>query len=402
MPEPQGWTRVTEPSGWKLVESAKPAAPQGPQEGTGLNQKLVNALRLISPIGGIEKIVGHPKESLAALGAMAAVPLTGGTSLLPMIAAAGLGGAGGAGLGMIADAATRGRGPTSAAGVASEMATQGAQQAGMELGGGIAGKGLQLAGKGLYRAAALPIAKMGKYGNLIEKGLENAVPISKGGLRKAEGIATEAKVAKDAALARADRGVSLRTKSITADAGGQLARRSEAIADTGAASPQGAWDEMLGNMERRNPGLTPTKADTIKGTFDDQLGGAYKKLRMKEELTPNEMYNLESSQAYGRALSDVVPGFKDLNRSKMDAEGLRQMVNRRVNPTAGGGNQGLENALTMLGGIKAIPARLAMLPPVLSRGAIATYKTGKGVAEQGANALRAAILAALGVNEQGQ
>lgn len=323
-------------------------------------------------------------------------PVTGGMSMLPAMAAEGAISAGGALAGHGVKAAATQTVP-SLSDVSQDVMGQGA----MGMAGPLAGGAMKLVGKGLYRAAALPLAKMAKYGNLIEQGLENAVPVSKSGVAKAGRIAGEAKAAKDTALNAADQKVALRMKSITSDTGAKLARKGEAIADTGSVSPQAGWDDKMATMESRNPYPSPSKADAIKGTFDDRLGGAYKKQRMREALTPDEMFDMESSHSLGDALSAVVPGFKDLNRAKMDAEGLRQMIVRRTG-NGSGANQGLENAMTMLGGISAIPARIAMLPPVLSRAAIGTYKTGKGVAEYGANTLRAALVAALSQNQDEQ
>jgi hypothetical protein len=335
----------------------------------------------------------HPGTMGAAIAGAAAAPFTGGTSIPAAMAIEGAIGAGGALAGHAVKGAVTGTMPD-----AKDAFSDAAMQGALGMAGPAAGGALKIVGNGLYRAAALPINKLAKYGNLVEKGLENAVPVSKGGLRQAEGLAVDARNAKAAALADADSKVALRMKSITADSGSNLSRQSERIADTGAPTQQDGWDQQLAAMEKRNPYLTPSKADEIKGTFDNQTGGAYKKMRMKEPLTPSEQFDVENGQALSRGLSDVVPNYKDLNRAKMDAEGLRQMIDRRTG-NGSGANQGLENALTMLGGLSAVPARLAMLPPVLSRAAIATYKTGKGVAEYGSNALRAALLEALAGNE---
>jgi hypothetical protein len=66
--------------------------------------------------------IDKPVQSLATIGGLAAAPITGGASLLPAMAASGLGAAGGAGLGSIVNAARGGsNGPQTAKGVAETM-----------------------------------------------------------------------------------------------------------------------------------------------------------------------------------------------------------------------------------------------------------------------------------------
>jgi hypothetical protein len=87
----------------------------------------------LSAVGGYAK--EHPAEAGAIVGGLAAVPFTAGTSAFPAaMAAAGLGGFGGANLGMLTSAALdpNSPAPRTSMGVATEAGKQGAMQAGAE------------------------------------------------------------------------------------------------------------------------------------------------------------------------------------------------------------------------------------------------------------------------------
>jgi hypothetical protein len=108
---------------------------------------------------------------------------------------------------------------------------------------------------------------------------------------------------------------------------------------------------------------------------------------MKEGLNPTEQMNMALSHSSGDAMSTVIPEYKALNKSVMDAEGVRRMIARRLQ-----GNQGLENALTMAVGPAAIPARIAMLPGVASRAGIGAYHAAPAM-RQGTRAALLALMA---------
>lgn len=146
----------------------------------------------------------HPVETGAMAGGIAAVPLTGGASLPAAVAAAGLGGAGGAATGMLVKA-VRGDAdtPQTAGDVLTQMGTQGAIQAATEAGGGLLAKGAELAGRGLYRAALRPAARLTeKYGDLVGAGLDEAAPV--GASRVIRGRLTASKNATTDLAQRAD------------------------------------------------------------------------------------------------------------------------------------------------------------------------------------------------------
>jgi hypothetical protein len=330
----------------------------------------------------------NPAATGAAIATMAAGPIAAPMKLLGRLLTMGAAGTAGALPGAIA------QGDPSAA------LKEGAIAAGTQGVGGMASGALKLAGRGMYRAAALPINKFAKYGDLISEGLDNAVPVSKSGLRKAEGLLAERSATKAAALADADTRMGFRTKGVTADAGMNLQREASKLKKAGLDDPMERFDERLMAYEKANgPGMSASELEATKHTLDDVTGGAHKKIRMREALTPEERYGVEMTAAQGRALQEAIPDYKALNRGKMNAEGLRQMIHRRVAPGGSGGNQGLENAMTMLGGVSALPARIAMLPPVLSRGGIAAHGAGQGL-EQVTPYLSALIAALRGAQEQ--
>lgn len=95
------------------------------------DQLLENAKGIGRTIRGVAKTVwDHPVQAGAIAGGLAAAPLTGGTSIPASMAAAGLGGAGGAGLGMMLGAAKGDPGiPSTPSGVLGTMATEGGYQA---------------------------------------------------------------------------------------------------------------------------------------------------------------------------------------------------------------------------------------------------------------------------------
>lgn len=343
------------------------------------------------------------KENPGATGAMiagaAAAPFTGGLSLGPAMAAEAGIGVGGALAGHGVKAAATRELP-SAGEVGRDVLTQGAIGAG----GPLAGATLRGMGNVLYRGAALPVKQFLKYGNLVQKGLDAGVPISASGLKKVEGMAAEAKAAKASALADADQRVVFRAKAIADDTADALAKDSVAEMRAGNPSPAKQYGARLQRFQAANPDgtLTPSALDSVKATLDNQTGLGYRKIRAKEPLTAAERGKMELSHAASRAEESAIPNYRQLNRDKMDAEGLRRMVDRRINPVAGGGNQGLENAMVIIGGLHSLPARVAMLPQVLSRAAIATDRAGRVVQPHGANAIRAMLATLLTGAQEGQ
>jgi hypothetical protein len=374
---------------YKPPAVAPEAAPEAPGRFAGY-KRLGDAV-----VSAGKTAINHPVQSLAMLGGIAAAPLTGATSIPAAMAATGLGAAGGAGLGSIANALRGGeQGPRTAGDVAKTMATEGGLGAIGEGSGRAVMKGAELAGRGLYRAALLPINQiLGKYGDVVKTGIQEAIPVSKGGAAKATKLRLARSADKADALKLADERVTFRAKGVADDARDVLGVKARELDVAGEGNPSDVFERRLQTFEAKNPdgALTPSRLEGVKRTLDDRNGGAYMKLRKREPLTPKEQARIELTQAASRAQESAIPGYREMNKGIMDASGLERAIQRRT--SGSGGNQGLENAMTMLGGVSALPARIAMLPPVLSRVGMGVHRAGQVPFN---DMLKTALIAALG------
>jgi hypothetical protein len=153
-----------------------PAAPRGPQpkwSEPGGDVVLDNIRGMAALPGKAWNYVkGHPVESAAMAGGLLAVPLTGGASLLPAAAAAGLGGAGGAGLAIAGRQLVTGT-PEAGTDTARTMAAQGATQALAEGGGRLIVKGVRAFGPGLKTGAVSAYERMLKPNKSTVEGLSS-------------------------------------------------------------------------------------------------------------------------------------------------------------------------------------------------------------------------------------
>ena len=368
----------------KLIGSSNTQQP--PQE-RSWTDTAVDALPTIGgAIGGLAGIAGGPLGS---------------------IGGAALGGAGGEGFRQTINA-LRGQGvlrtPTQAAqGIVGQAATQGAADVGGQAIGGV----LRTVGRGLYRAGALPINQVfQKYGDVIKTGIQNRVPVSKGGYEKAGRLVSARTGEKAARITDADTRVSFNTAGVVDDAMREMQPYAERLRKAGLGDPlkgshtePGFASRAQAIVKENAPGLKPSGLEEIKGTIDDTLGPAYQKLRKREMLTPTEKGSMELSQAMSRAQESVVPNYRQMNRGIMDAVGLQKVIGRRT--VGSGGNQGLENALTMAAGPSAIPARLMLIPGVASRAGIASHVVGERPAIF-SNVIRAALLGLMSSHDEPQ
>jgi hypothetical protein len=280
--------------------------------------------------GMLRTVRDHPVESAATVGAMAAVPLTGGASLLPMVAAAGLGGAGGAGVGLIAKAA-RGDAdtPNSAGGVLKTMGEQGATQAAAEGAGGVMGKGLEMAGRGLYRAALRPAAKLTeKYGDLVGAGLKEGAAV--GDSRAVQGKMLTSKAAADALVGQAEAaGKSVPTSAVTdrflplVDKAGTR----EALGNGTGDFNEIAQREAAFNTAHPTGAIGPTRAMELKREADALAGTAQNAVR--RGVATNDMTaQLHDATRSGlkQGLEGIAPGLADQNAETSTMYGLSRAL----------------------------------------------------------------------------
>lgn len=278
--------------------------------------------------------------------------------------------------------------------------TQGATQAAAEGGGRVVGAGLRTMGRGFARAGALPLVEQtSKYGPIGKLIVENRTPVTKAGLEKAGRLKTVAQGAKSDALEQAQlhglRGGQHVPEFVT-DALGKAEPYAEKARRAGMPDPSPDFAARGNAIVKANPEIISLKAaDEIKGTLDDTLGPAYKKLRAREGVSPDERINLELSQAISRAQEAAVPNYRGLNKDIMDKSGLERVIRRRLT----GANQGLENLATAVMGPAAIPARIALMPGVASTAGIGTHMAGEHPAVF-SNAIRAALMALMASHEQ--
>lgn len=359
----------------------------------------------------------HPVESAATAGAIAAVPLTGGTSLLPMAAAAGLGGAGGAGLGLIAKAA-RGDAdtPPTPMGVLTKMGTEGATQAAMEAGGGAVGKGLEMAGRGLYRAAVRPAARLTeKYGDLVGAGLKEGAAV--GDSRAVQGKMLASKGAADSLVASADAaGKTVPASSVT----DQFMPLVNKAANREGLGVMGDLEEIAGREKGFNAAhptgqIGPTRAMELKREADALSGTAQNAVR-RGAATNDMTAQLHDATRSGlkQGLEKIAPGLQEQNANTSTLYGLSRALRSAENSPhrltdilsigaglggAFGGHDSSDSALK--GTASGVAMKALTSPQIQSRLGIGADRMGKVPYAQLA---RLAMLAMMsdGVDEKGK
>lgn len=284
--------------------------------------------------------------------------------------------------------------PDSAGSQLAEIAKRAATESGLQAAGGVAGKTLKAVGRGAYRFALRPQQKaLGKYGQeLIDEGVRRAVPVSAKGLRKVSGLKGKAISEKDAKLALAGQNVSILTKPLADDTARALAPQADELRRAGLGDPSAAWRDQAAEIVANNPkGLTPAELEAIKRTHDNRLGGAFRKLRAREPLTPDEQFGTQFVNTAREAQEAITPGYKAANKEIMTLSGLEGALRNRVEGSAA--NDGLANLGLVFGGLTAAPARIAAMPAVASRAGIAADRAGEATRYALPQAIRAALLA---------
>lgn len=299
---------------------------------------------------GWEFVKSHPTELGAIAGAIAAVPLTGGASLVPAIAAAGLGGAGGAGLGMLAGAAYGAPNiPSTSMGVLKTMGEQGATQAAAEAGGRAIQAGLKAGAGRLYQSVLKPtVAAQREFPDLIRTGLTNAIPVSEWGAEKAGALVGASRdAATQLVTDAAAQPNAARINPRQAVAGITSAVKN--VKDLPVARPQ---LQAIGDYARQylaeHPSAIPldTAQQSVRAT-DRFYDPAYRATmdRGNPVTTGSAAAALGINNETRQLLRQAVPGLAEQNAQTQALEGLRQAVERRAGVQANRSAVGMQHLI---------------------------------------------------------
>lgn len=307
-------------------EAAKPAEPKGDLGRFGGYKMLGDAV-----MGAGKAALNHPVQSLAILGGMAAAPLTGGASIPASMAAAGLGAAGGAGIGSIINAARGGEnGPKTAGDVAKTMALEGAAGAAGEGIGQGAARMLKAGGKLVYKTALRPSRGLQReFGDVAEVGLREGAPVSEGGLdavtaQRGQSAAKARQMITDAEAGGASR---IQPKEVAGQFG-DVMQQGQRQAALGRPDPRPPVVARLKSFSGHNPnGIPLSKAQLLKEEAQDLASKAYRAEDMGHPI--NDLSAAaDKAQAGGlqKAIEARVPGVGGVNAHTRELIGLARAL----------------------------------------------------------------------------
>ncbi len=356
-----------------------------PSEGSGLGRFAGYKMLGDAVMGAGKAAINNPVQSLAMLGGMLAAPLTGGASIPAGMAAAGLGAAGGAGIGSIINAARGGEnGPTSASGVAKTMATEGALGAAGEGLGQGAARLLKAGGKLVYKTALRPSKGLQReFGDVAETGLQRGAIVSEGGLDKvtAQRGESAAKARQMVAEAEAAGASPIPTKEVAGHFK-DVMRQGQQEAQLGRPDPRPAVVGRLKSFADKNQGGIPLgKAQGLKERAQDLATRAYRAEDLGHPI--NDLSAAaDQAQAAGlqKGIEARVPGVDKQNANTRELIGL---------------SRALEDATQRnVPGVGSIRSLLGDFIPSVSSGIGIAAERASGLPLN--HALKAALIAALG------
>jgi hypothetical protein len=361
---------------------------------------------------------GNPVGMLSTIGGLAGAPITGGTSLAPAVAASGLGAAGGAGLGLIADA-MRGRGPNTAGGVVREMGKQGAIQGAAELvGGGVLAPAATRISRVIMDNAVRPTETLlREFPNVVETMVKERIPVGRilgrSGSQQAKASLRESAQTTRGLLRQADAaGVQIQPKEITAEL---PALRTSAQKSAGL---PGGGPKNLADMEAEfavahGGPKTPSETKDLKRSAQALAKPIFRAQRMGAVVGPDQsmaaQFNdaiaggsktaLENIPQFGKQIGASETRTKDLIgavQAVRKAEARRLPLWSELASTAAGVGAGVATG-NIGGGVgTALALRALTSPRVLSRAAIQMDRSAP-LAAQGPRI--AALIAALSGEE---
>lgn len=322
------------------------------------------------------------------------------------VGGAALGGAAGEAARQLVNRARGASAPGTMTDAATGIGTQGAIQGAAELAGAGLGKGLQVAGKGLYKIALRPSAAVSReFGDVVGRGLEEGLAVPSGAAKTGRLITASADSA-DALLANAQAAGAPRvaTNDVVrgggfADLGTKYAKR----ASLGMADETGTIADRAAAMHKNFPGgIELTDAQGLKRVAQDASDTAFR-AQERGGVIKTVGDELSKAQATGlrQGIEDIVPAVGPINArtrslmglsDAMETAGFRNHVTERVlMPLASGVGTGVTTGDWQKGaGAAALTAALTA-PGGLSRAGILLDRAGgSGMSSQ---AIRAALMA---------
>lgn len=300
-----------------------PAAPQGDLGPYAGYKRIGDALMTAG-----KAALNHPVQSGAVLGGLAAAPFTGGGSIPASMAAAGLGAAGGAGIGSIVDQFRHG--PDTPTHVAQQMATEGALgAAGEGVGQGVA-RVVKGAGKLIYKTALRPsMGLQREFGDVAATGLrEGSIVNQHGAQAAADAMSDSASHAKQlVADAKAAGAAPILPKDVAIDGGmREVNQRASLRAAGGRPDERPVLTARLRGMKAANPnGIAIDKAQNMKGEFQDLASRVY---RAEDKGAPVLDLSADTDSVIARGLragvdkSAAAAGFPGVNTANTRTQEL--------------------------------------------------------------------------------
>lgn len=272
-------------------------------------------------------IKDKPVESAATAGALAAVPLTGGASLVPAMAAAGLGGAGGAGLAIAGRQLATGR-PEPAGDTLSTMATQGVMNA--------AGEGV---GRGIVAGANVVVPKILKgilrpgknvqqeFGDVVGVMRREQIPVgqsAEAGARMSQSADTAKQMIADAEAAGAS---AIRPREVTSNLR-DVTTVTKGRAKLGKPDETSEVAQRARAFYRQNKGGIPlTEAQTMKQQAQREASNVFRAIDRGNVVKDTDALSDKAiAQGLRGAIESRVPGVKPQNTRTQELMGLERAL----------------------------------------------------------------------------
>lgn len=359
-----------------LATKREPVAPKSFEERT--QARLAKTfIQQDEQAKNVEKLTRNP----SAMASMAASELTGGMSMLPRVLAQG-----GAAV-LSGGLATKAQGGSNDEAVANTLG-----DALTNVGPMAVGAGLRTVAKPLMRSAlriSAPIAR--KFGDIVPTALaERIMPTAKGAA-KAEALREAGSAEKEQLLRSSP--ATIDPNDIATAARARIQPHLAEAFDAGETATTQA-PKLINAVGRKAP-MDLQRLDRAKSKWDDKIKNAIVARKFAGTVPDIAERTRQALASETRdALERAAPGYKDINRRIMTAEGIRQAAaNRNAIPATG-----LADHLLAFSGVSPehVAARLAMSPVVKGGAAIGANELGKLMMKPGAaptaEMIRAAIL----------